>query len=183
MTDMLRKILISFIIFILLQTPLLLAQPNNQDASVNWHSMEELSQLMKKEKRYIIVDIYTDWCGWCNTMEKKTYSNPQIVSYINNNFYAVKLNAETKKTIQFKGKTYKNKGGKRSIHELAKIFLQDKQAFPSTGFMNKDLKIMAVIPGYIKPGMMEPLINFFGEGAYKKTDWKTYKQNFTTSLK
>ena len=40
------------------------------------------------------MDIYTDWCGPCKLMDKNTFQNPDVAQYLNNNFYAVKFNAE-----------------------------------------------------------------------------------------
>src|SRR6187431_1530392 len=73
---------------------------------IKWLSISEAEKLAKDEPRKIIVDIYTDWCGWCKRMDNSTYKDPKVVEYINKNFYAVKFNAETKNEITFQGKTY-----------------------------------------------------------------------------
>ncbi|MCP4522175.1 MAG: DUF255 domain-containing protein, partial [Cytophagales bacterium] len=77
---------------------------------VQWHTLEEVEELMKKEPRKIIIDVYTDWCHWCKKMDKTTFNHPEIAKYINKNFYAVKINAESKKSITFNNKTYLTKG-------------------------------------------------------------------------
>ena len=53
----------------------------------------EASDSLKKEKRPILVDLYTDWCGWCKKMDKTVYADPTIVALSRNQVF-VKLNAE-----------------------------------------------------------------------------------------
>ncbi|MBX2984550.1 MAG: thioredoxin family protein [Bacteroidia bacterium] len=47
-----------------------------------------------KEKKMIIIDVYTDWCGWCKRLDKNTYSKAEIIEKVNKNFIPVKLNPE-----------------------------------------------------------------------------------------
>ena len=57
---------------------------------VRWVSFSEAVELSKKEPRKILIDIYTDWCGWCKKMDATTYGDGAVVEYINRHFYAVK---------------------------------------------------------------------------------------------
>ena len=65
-----------------------------QAEKINWVSFEEAVQLNEKEPRKFIVDVYTDWCGWCKRMDQTTFKNPEVAQYINEKYWAVKLNAE-----------------------------------------------------------------------------------------
>jgi thioredoxin-related protein len=75
---------------------------------INWLTLEEADSLYKIEKRPMFIDVYTDWCGWCKRMDASTFQDPTVAAYLNANFYAVKLDAETKDTITFNGTTYTN---------------------------------------------------------------------------
>ncbi len=46
-----------------------------------------------KEKKLVLVDMYTDWCGWCK-MDRDTYADPKIIEKINKHCVAVKFNPE-----------------------------------------------------------------------------------------
>jgi thioredoxin-related protein len=39
-------------------------------------------------------------------MDKKTFTDPALIKYLNENFHVVKFNAEQKEPVSFRGKTY-----------------------------------------------------------------------------
>ncbi len=52
------------------------------------------------------MDVYTNWCGWCKVMDRKTYRINKLASYVNEHYYAVKFNAESKDSLVFNNKKY-----------------------------------------------------------------------------
>ena len=94
---------------------------------VNWIGFEEALELNKKSPKPILVDLYTDWCGWCKRMDATTYKNKVIVDYINENYYAVKMDGEGRGDINYQGKTFKFvQQGRSKYHELAAAILKGK---------------------------------------------------------
>ncbi|MBL4586459.1 MAG: DUF255 domain-containing protein, partial [Flavobacteriales bacterium] len=88
---------------------------------INWVTLGQADSLRRIEPRKILIDVYTDWCGWCKKMDDTTFSEPELVKYVNENYYAVKLNAEQKEPITVGGKTYNYvANGRRGYHEIAK---------------------------------------------------------------
>src|SRR5436190_24321530 len=73
--------------------------------AINWITIQEAEKLSKKHPRKIVIDVYTDWCGWCKKMDKSTFADKNVATYVNKNFYAVKFNAETQEDIVLNGKT------------------------------------------------------------------------------
>ncbi|MEQ9230222.1 MAG: thioredoxin family protein, partial [Cyclobacteriaceae bacterium] len=76
---------------------------NANSQEIQWVSFEEAVELSKKEPRKLLIDLYTDWCGWCKRMDRDTYSQPEIIKAINENFYAIKFNAEQPEPVEFAG--------------------------------------------------------------------------------
>lgn len=146
---------------------------------INWMTWSEVEEALKTEKRKIFVDVYTDWCGWCKQMDKTTFKDKEIISYINDNFYAVKFNAEQKETITLDGKKYKFiKSGKRGYNQLAADLLKGRLSYPSIVFLNDDLSLIQPIPGYLDAQKMEVIATYFADNNHKKTPWTRYEKTY-----
>ena len=61
---------------------------------IKWISLEDAVYLQEAAPRNIIIDMYTNWCGPCKLLDRNTFANKDVAKYINDNFYAVKFNAE-----------------------------------------------------------------------------------------
>lgn len=131
---------------------------------VKWLSINEVDALYAKEPRPILVDVYTSWCGWCKTMDKKTYSHEQLASYLNTRYYAVKFNAESKSDVKFNGKIYSYDAGSGN-NKLAEFLLDGKMEFPTTVILTSPGSKPDILVGYMKPGEMEGPLKYYGEKA------------------
>ncbi len=143
---------------------------------VQWMSWEEAIQAMEKEPRKLFVDVYTDWCGWCKRMDATTFSDPEVVSYLNENYYAIKLDAEQKPDITYKGQTFKFvASGRRGYHELAAALLQGKMSYPSVVYLNEQEQLITVSPGYKQKEQMLKELRYIGGDHFMDTKWEDFK--------
>ncbi|TYQ00461.1 thioredoxin-related protein [Tenacibaculum adriaticum] len=150
---------------------------------VKWVSFEEALVLNKANPKPILVDLYTDWCGWCKKMDASTYKNKIIVKYINDNYYAVKMDGEGKKDINFKGKTFKFvQQGRSKYHELAAAIMKGKMSYPSTAFFDAEQQLIQTVPGYLAKERFEKILAFFSGDTHKKTPWPDFEKNFKSAL-
>jgi len=162
-----------------------------QDNEINWMSLEDAVEAQSKEPRKIIMDMYTTWCGPCKLLDKNTFQNPDVATYINKNYYAVKFNAEGNTDVTFKEKTYSNpnfdpsKKGRNSQHELAGSF--GVNAYPTIVFIDENGGLIAPIPGYKAPNQLEIFLKLFATNKYKEVTtkelWEQYQREFQPSFK
>jgi thioredoxin-related protein len=137
--------------------------------NVNWISFEKAIELNKKQPKKIMVDVYTDWCHWCKVMDKETFSNERIAKILSDKFYCVKLNAETKDTIRYKGNEFVSTlQGSRPPHQLAVGLLNGKLSYPSVVFLDERENMITVLPGFHKPNDMEPILMYIYQEMYAK---------------
>lgn len=155
-----------------------------QEPAVQWLSWDEAAKKMEKEPRKIMVDAYTDWCGWCKRMDATTMQDPVIVKVLNENFYAVKLDGEYKNDITFKGRTYKfvPVPNRRGYHELPAEIMGGKMSYPTLVFMDEQYGIIQVLPGYRDAKGLEGILAFFGTNAYKSSSWDDFMAKFKSAI-
>ena len=154
------------------------------EGKVKWYTIKEALELQKKEPRKIMIDVYTDWCGWCKRMDKETFSHPVIADYLNKHFYPVKFNAESAEPIDFAGKNYTNQGsGQRSTHQFAVYLLKGQLSYPSIAYLDENLQMLGTVPGYFTAVQEEPLLNYIVENKYKSITMDEYQKTFVSKIK
>ena len=138
---------------------------------IKWLTYDQAVTLSKKNPKPFFIDVYTDWCGWCKQMDKNTFSNQKIASYLNKRFYSIKLNAEKPDTVHYKGVAMTNGA------LAAKIF--HASSYPTTVYLEGDETLLQPIPGYQAPNDLYRIIHYIGENHYKTTTWDDFSRSFT----
>ncbi len=149
----------------------------NPPAKVNWMSFEKVASLMKDNPKKVYVDMYTGWCHWCKVMDQKTLSNSKVVKYLNENFYCIKFNAESKRDVKYNGIVY-NYDKKKRAHELAIELMNGRLSFPTSVFLEENFKQAQPVPGYLKVSDMEMILKYMAENKNKTTPWTKWQKDF-----
>ncbi len=157
----------------------LIVSSSYSQKQVNWLTWEEAMEQNEIEQRKIVIEFYTEWCGWCKKMDKNTFDTDIIADYLNENYYPVKFDAERKESITYMGKEYKYiKKGKSGYHELAAELMAGKLSFPTVVFLDEDSKIIQPIPGYQDARTFEMIMKFFAEDYFKRVPWPKFTREF-----
>lgn len=140
---------------------------------INWVSFEEALKLQKKNPKKIMMDVYTNWCGPCKMLDKNTFQNPDVAKYVNDNYYAVKFDAEGNEKINYKGNTYANKGYKaemasrrNSVHDLTHAL--QVNAYPTIVFFDENADVITPVRGYQNPQQLELYLKMFLKDKHKE---------------
>jgi thioredoxin 1 len=56
-------------------------------------SYDEALSKANAEQKLVMVDLYTDWCGWCKKMDRETFSDPRV-GKATRGMVAIRVNAE-----------------------------------------------------------------------------------------
>jgi thioredoxin-related protein len=152
---------------------------------VKWLSLEEALKLNAVAPRNILIDTYTDWCGWCKKMDAETFDHPVIAAYINKYFYAVKFDAESAAPVNFGGNRYEgskivNQNGRalKTTHQFATAL--GVKAYPTIVYMTGDFKVIVPFPGFQTAEDIEPWLHFFVD---TNISFEEYKKRFVSDMK
>jgi thioredoxin-related protein len=157
-------------------------QQQESKEKLQWISLEEAEQKMKDDPRPLLIDLYTDWCGWCKVMDRKTYTSQDLIQYLNQNFYTVKLDAETKKEIKWKGKTYKFNPSYKT-NEIALMLTNGQLSYPTTVIIPSVNDDPQPIAGMLEIKDMELVTTYFGSKNYGKLSFDSYARKYKPSWK
>ena len=151
---------------------------NAQDAAtkpkIKWMTLEQAFQAIQKEPRKIVVDVYTGWCGWCKVMDQKTFTDPKVIEYINQRYYAVKLDAEQKDDITIGTQKYIWQNG---YNQAGVQLLQGKMSFPTMVYLDEKFNMIQPVPGYQDAKQFHQIITYFGDDHYKKGEWDKFQKD------
>lgn len=135
--------------FILALTFIILTNSFKPASEIKWLGFNEGYKLAKKHKKIMLIDTYTEWCGWCKRMDRDTYDKSEIAELVNKDFVAIKFNPEVAATYTFQGKTY-------SGNELAGV-ISDNQisGYPTTVFIQPKTIKKKIFVGYRNADQMK----------------------------
>lgn len=133
------------------------AKVNAQNKTINWISFQQLEDSLNIKPKKVFISFYADWCVYCKKMDETSFKNNEIIKILNSNYYAVKMNAESKDTIFFDGKPYINQQigkSRRPTHQIPLLLASRKTktfTLPANIVLDKNFKIMARYFEYLSP--------------------------------
>jgi thiol:disulfide interchange protein len=104
---------------------------------IAWQSFSDGIERSKSENKKIYLHFYASWCGACRIMENKTFKDPTVIAYINENFIPIKVNTD---------------------RELETTRLFRVRALPDNWFIAEDGRPIGHRPGYITPVQLKSLL-------------------------
>ncbi len=132
---------------------------------LQWKKYNDGIAEAKKSGKKVLVDVYTDWCKWCKTMDTVTYKDKKVKEYLEKNFVIIKLNAEGNEQVTYAGQ-------KMNPAEFAQGMKID--GYPATLFMTSKGEAITVLPGYSEPAMFMHVLSYIREDQYSKKNFDQY---------
>ncbi|HQO89849.1 MAG: DUF255 domain-containing protein [Chitinophagales bacterium] len=149
------------------------------DADIKWTPIEKsMAEAKAANKKFILINLYTDWCGWCKKMEENTFSEPSVIEAMNKTFVSAKFNAETATPVEFNGKSYTFvKNGARGANQLAMDLgsVGGKLGYPTLVILDSNGNKLQAFPGFKDIETLTVILQYFESESYKKMDFQQYQ--------
>ena len=141
-------------------------------AEVGWRSWDAGIADAQKTGRPVLVDVYTDWCGWCKRMDADVYARTDVARYLAAHFVTIRLNAESPTAVEYNGRRY-------SGRTLATAF--NVSGFPTTIFLTSTGEHLTNVPGYLPADRFLLLLRYIGDGHMDRGEtWDAYTKSAAT---
>jgi len=139
--------------------------PAGEKGRLRWMSFNDGLAEAAKTNRKVLIDVYTDWCGWCKKMDANTYADNRVSEYLLRKYVLVKLNAESPQKLTYQGTNYTER-------ELAAAF--GINGYPATLFLKSNGEAITSYPGYADAAMFRNVISFIAEDHYLNKKFDEY---------
>ena len=107
---------------------------------IRWQSFSAGMARGKSENKTVFVHFYAKWCGPCNIMEKKTFTDPAVIAALNQDFIPVKIDVDRN-------------------HKVSKLF--KVKSIPDTWLLGTNYEIIHHRSGYISPKQLKALLKIY----------------------
>lgn len=129
---------------------------------LTWMGFNEGYTLAKKKNKIMLIDVYTDWCGWCKRMDRDTYEKTEIIDALKKDFVVIKFNPEIANAV------YKYEGKEYTGQQLAGVISNNQiNGYPTTIFLQPKTKKQNVLSGYYDAnrfkGVLENVVTEFAK--------------------
>jgi thioredoxin-related protein len=145
--------LMKTVLLIILGCLLPLVTVAQKSSTVKNYSFEELDLVFEQEDKPAVIFLHTQWCKYCKAMIEDTFTDKKVTAIMNQNFYYVPFDAESKEEVIFKNVkfSYKPTGYRTGIHDIAQELLSQNQdkSYPVLVIINKDLEILYQYSGFL----------------------------------
>lgn len=120
---------------------------------IKWNKYDEGLSLARKQNKKILLYFHADWCKYCKLLEKTTFKNKTVVTYLNNNYINISANSDIEK-------------------KLAKKF--GVRGVPALFFLGSDSNNIDGISGYVEPEIFLKMIKYIHTDSYQKMSFSEY---------
>lgn len=95
---------------------------------VRWLTFEQLEDSLRLNPKPVFIDFYADWCTACHQMQKGTFQDSLVATRLNHDYYAVRMNVESKDTIFFGNQKFVNERQKKPnpVHQIPLLMASRK---------------------------------------------------------
>ena len=128
-------------------------------SSVQWTPFTQGVKNASAKGKYVFVDLYTDWCGYCKKLDDVTFKAAPVIAELDKHFVSIKLDAESDMPLVWKGQ--KTTG--RDLSMQWKV-----EGFPTMIFLSPKGDIIGSFSSYAEPDLMLKLLTYISSGARER---------------
>jgi thioredoxin-related protein len=142
--------------------------PAPKTDSLIWYKYDDGLAKAKKEKKHVLINFFTKWCGWCRKMDQSTYKDKEIRKVLNESYVAVKVDAQSNNKVT---------SGDKKITEKDVAGEFRARSYPTTWFLKHSGDKIAPYYGYASAQDFLHVLNYVKDDLYDKISFQEYMKN------
>lgn len=127
--------------------------------------LQQALELAPQEGKKILVDVFANWCPYCQRMHSEIYPSEAVKNAISDYFLWVRIDIESDAMVNFHGE---------EMTEAEFASALENQNVPTVYFLNSEGAILGKQPGFLKEDLFVNLLNFVGSDAYLDQSFQDY---------
>ena len=96
---------------------------------------------------------HADWCTYCTKLKKTTFSDKDVLNYLNDNFISIAIDTE-------KEKEFASQWGIKGL--------------PTLWFLESDSSKISNLPGYVGPEQFLTILKYISTQSYEKMSFAEF---------
>jgi thioredoxin-related protein len=136
---------------------------------INWLSYDKGLEEAKKSGKHIVIDFTAKWCGYCKKMEKETFSNPEVIKFMNANYVNIRVDGDSQTELNVNGYKITESNLARAEYQVT--------GYPTFWFLKPNADRIAPIPGYVPTDRFLDIAYYVKDGLYDKMKFDEYMRN------
>jgi thioredoxin-related protein len=120
---------------------------------IEWYSYAQGLEQARQTGKHLLVNFSADWCIYCKKMKKETYTDPDVIAYINEHFVPVMVDTQKEKQI---ANQYYVRG------------------LPTIWFLTSEGAKISNLPGFVDAPMFLQVLKYLASSSYEQMDFKSY---------
>jgi len=122
--------------------------------SIPWVSYEDAKKLADNSNK-VFLYFYSTNCYYCALMEKNTFSDQKLATYLSRNFLTVKVNTDREKVL---ADNYNVRGN------------------PTNYFLTEEFEVIGQLPGYLPPEDLLNILKYVHTGSFQKMTFEKFME-------
>ncbi len=142
------------------------SKPAIDTTVISWYPYDQGLKLAKEAGKHIMVDFTAKWCGYCKKMDKETFSNAEVIKFVNSNFVCIKVDGDSQNELDIEGYKITEANLARSEYRVT--------GYPTFWFLKSTSERIGPASGYRPSDQFLDLLYFVKDDLYEKMSFQDY---------
>jgi len=161
-----KKVIFSVLLLIILGSLKPIFAQELPDDNLDWQQMERALKLALDNDKLILIDVFAQWCPYCQRMQSDVYPSEKVEEKVKKYFIPVRIDTESDRTMSYHGNEF-------TESEFAAAL--QYRSVPTTYFMNANGEVIGQQPGFLPVDVFAELLEYVGSGAHETQSFEEFR--------